>query len=314
MPSAAEIREQVDHESERRVRLGVPAFAGGFLYVLSAIIISSTLNGAPTVGLLQGLTSALSGVANPAVSPRTAEVKFVSHHAFGLITGSVLAAVAIGVLTLVVLMLINATRFRRLESWSGARLLILIGGISLPLLNLLHAIVLAIKTNSFAVGHDFTNQAVERALLTAGSGGLILGLTGLLAALALAAGMAAAMIASMRVGLLPRWLGVLGIFAGLLFLPFFGSATFELVPAFWLVGMGILLMGRWPKGEPPAWAAGEARPWPSQAAIRAEQAQEDKVGGNQSARSQAKGDPVPEPSLPASGQSGKRRRKRGSRR
>ena len=33
--------------------------------------------------------------------------------------------------------------------------------------------------------------------------------------------------------------------------------------------MGILFVGRWPKGDPPAWAAGEARPWPSQAQMRA---------------------------------------------
>ena len=37
----------------------MPAFAGGVLYLLSAIIIASTLNGAPTVGLLQGLAPAL---------------------------------------------------------------------------------------------------------------------------------------------------------------------------------------------------------------------------------------------------------------
>ena len=95
MPSAGEIREQVAREQERRNRLAVPAFAGGFLYLLSAIIVFKTLNGGPTVGLLQGLGPALSGVANPARSPPTAEVKYISHHAFALIAGSVLAAIAI---------------------------------------------------------------------------------------------------------------------------------------------------------------------------------------------------------------------------
>ena len=54
MPSASEINEQVARESHRRSRLAVPAFAGGFLYLLSGIVVTSTLNGAPTVGLLQG--------------------------------------------------------------------------------------------------------------------------------------------------------------------------------------------------------------------------------------------------------------------
>ena len=29
--------------------------------------------------------------------------------------------------------------------------------------------------------------------------------------------------------------------------------------------MGMLLAGRWPGGDPPAWEAGEARPWPDAA-------------------------------------------------
>ena len=107
----------------------MPAFAGGVLYLLSGIIIAETLKGAPTVGLLQGIEPALSGVANPAVSPRAAEVKFISHHALPLIAGSVLAAIAIGVLTLVLLLLVDATRFRRPESWSVTRPLVLFGGV-----------------------------------------------------------------------------------------------------------------------------------------------------------------------------------------
>ena len=69
------------------------------------------------MGLLQGIEPALSGVANPAVSPRAAEVRFISHHALPLISGSVLAGIAIGALTLVLLLLVDATRFRRPESW-----------------------------------------------------------------------------------------------------------------------------------------------------------------------------------------------------
>src|ERR1700730_15167588 len=105
MSSTSETREQVARESERRSRLAVPALAGAVLYLLSGIMISSTLNGAPTVGLLQGLAPALRGEANPALSPRAAEVKFISHHSLALIAGSALAAIAIGGLTLVLLLL-----------------------------------------------------------------------------------------------------------------------------------------------------------------------------------------------------------------
>lgn len=311
MPSAREIKEQVARESDRRNRLGVPAFAGGVLYLLSGIVISSTLRGAPTVGLLEGLAPALRGEANPSVSPRATEVKFINHHAFGLIAGSTLAAIAVGVLTLVLMLLLEATRFRRPETWPAARPLVLIGGVGVLLLNFAHAVVLAIGAHSFASGHDFTSHAADRALLTAGAPGLVLGFGGLLAALALAVGMGVTMVGSMRVGLLPRWLSILGVLAGVFFLPFFSSTTtLELITAFWLVAAGILLMGRWPNGEPSAWAAGEARPWPSQAELRAAK----QAGKAQPALSTAGADVAPAPVNPASSRSSrKRRRKHGAR-
>src|ERR1039458_4376114 len=149
MASASEIREQVAGETERRTRLAVPAFAGGILYLLSGIITTSTLNSAPTVGLLQGLSPALSGVASPVVSPRAAEVKFISHHAYPLIAGSVMAALAIGALTLVLLVLVDATRFRRPQTWAAARPLILAGGIALATVSIGHQVVTAIETHNF---------------------------------------------------------------------------------------------------------------------------------------------------------------------
>jgi hypothetical protein len=265
MPSTAEIRQQTDSELGRRQRLAVPAFAGGILYLLSAIIIANTLKGAPTVGLLQGLRPALAGEAEPAVSPRAAEVRFISHHSFPLIAGSILAAIAIGALTLVLLLLLDATRFRRAATWRPARPLVLFGGIAVAVVSVGHQIVSAIETHNFASGHDFSAHAVDQAL-TKGTANLIVDYISLLAGLALAAGMISTAINALRVGLLPRWMGILGMFTGLLiFLPI-GGAELQVVPALWMVMMGILYIGRWPKGDPPAWAAGEARPWPSRAA------------------------------------------------
>ena len=155
MPSPSEISEQVARESERRARLGVPSFAGGFLYFLSAIIVTSTLSSAPTVGLLQGLQPALRGEANPAVSPRAVEVKYISHHAFALIAGSTIKSIALVALMLVLLLLLDAVRFRRPETWAYARPLVLVGGIGLAVINIAHQIVGSIRAHSFAVGHDF---------------------------------------------------------------------------------------------------------------------------------------------------------------
>jgi hypothetical protein len=305
MPSASEIKEQVARETERRNRLGVPAFAGGVLYLLSGIITASTLNGAPSVGLLQGLTPALSGEANPAVSVRAAEVKFFSHHATSLIAASVLAAVAIATLTLVLLVLVDATRFRRPQMWVAARPLILVGGILLAVISVGHQVVLALETHKFAVGHDFTNHAVDNAL-TKGTANEITQYFDLLAGLAVAVAMIVIMINAMRVGLVTRWMGVLGIFTGILiFLPI-GGATLEVIPSFWLVAMGILYVGKWPNGQPPAWESGEARPWPTRAQMR------EAAAGPQPALATAAGDVTPAPTKPSSGRTSRKRR-RGSR-
>jgi hypothetical protein len=305
--SPSEISELLAHESERRGRLSVPAFAGGVLYLLSGIIISETLKGAPSVGLLQGIEPALSGVSNPAVSPRAAEVKFISHHTLPLIAGSVLAGIAIGALTLVLLLLVDATRFRRPESWSLTRPLVLFGGIAVAVVSIGHQILSAILTHHFVVGHDFSGHAVELAL-TKGTANELSDYFDLVAGLALATGMIATMVGTMRVGLLTRWVGALGIFTGvLIFLPI-GGATLEVVPAFWMVAMGMLYAERWPGGDPPAWTSGQARPWPTRADQRATV-----KAGEGGALAVAGADVGPAPSQPVSGGSSrKRRRKRGA--
>ncbi len=265
-----EISDRLAHESTVRGRLAVPAFAGGFLYFLSAIVVSSTLSSAPTVGLVQGLTPALRGQADPLISPRAAEVKYISHHALALIAGSLIKSIAIVILTLVLLFLLDATTFRRPETWRAARPLVLIGGIGLAIVNVAHQIVAAVQAHNFAVGHDFSNGAVEQAL-TKGAVNVGSQYIDLLVTLFLMAGMIATSINAIRVGLLTRWMGVIGIFAAILiFLPI-GGATLEIIPAFWMLGMGILFLGRWPNGDPPAWSSGEARPWPTQAERRAAQ-------------------------------------------
>ncbi len=135
------------------------------------------------------------------------------------------------------------------------------------MISVAHQIVNAIETHNFAVGHDFSNHAVDFAL-TKGTANLVMDYLDLVAGLSLAVGMVVVMVGAMRVGLLTRWVGVLGIFSGvLIFLPI-GGATLEVVPAFWLVAMGLLCAERWPNGDPPAWSTGEARPWPTRAALR----------------------------------------------
>ena len=66
---------------------------------------------------------------------------------------------------------------------------------------------------------------------------------------------------AMRVGLLTKPFAILGmVFAVSTILLAAGLALLAL--AFWFGWLGMLILGRTPKGRPPAWAAGEAVPWP----------------------------------------------------
>jgi hypothetical protein len=318
MPNRSEIDRQVAFESQRRARLGVPALAGGVLYLLGGITISATLKSLPTVGVVQALTPALRGEVNPAVSPGAAEVRFISHHAFGLIAGNLLQAISIVALVLVLLFILGAVRFRRPQTTPAARLFVLLGGAILALVSVVRPVVQAVNAHNFTTGHDFTAEAVNRALTHSA----LLEVTqylGLLAGIALTGGMIVVVLGASRTGLLTRWMMVLGIFMAVVaFTPFglaLGSVQ-QLVPAFWMVAVGILLMGRWPNGDPPAWAAGEARPWPSQAERAGER--EGQRGGRATkvkpALSPVGADVAPEPAQPAGSSSGRRRRKRGARR
>src|SRR3984893_12158502 len=143
-PSKAEIKAQVALETERRGRRGVPTAAGGVLYLLSGIILMATLKGIPTVGVLQGVAPALRGEVNPAESPRAAEVRFQSHHSFGLVAGSVLVALADAAIVLVLLFVLQSTRFRRPQTASTARWLILVGGSAVAVFSVITQVLLAI--------------------------------------------------------------------------------------------------------------------------------------------------------------------------
>jgi hypothetical protein len=63
---------------------------------------------------------------------------------------------------------------------------------------------------------------------------------------------------AMRVGLLTRFWGSLGMALGAAAL--LGLVLFLVI---WFIYFGLLLLGRLPGGRPPAWAAGEAIPWPT---------------------------------------------------
>ena len=109
-----------------------------------------------------------------------------------------------------------------------------------------------------------------------------------------------------RVGLLSPFMSILGILAGiLLVLPVLPPVILQ---AFWLGAVGALFLGKWPGGRGPAWATGEAQPWPRAAQRRGAAAPDaGEPAGEADVEPDGTVDPEPVPERPSSR---KRKRKR----
>jgi hypothetical protein len=98
---------------------------------------------------------------------------------------------------------------------------------------------------------------------------------------------------AMRVGLLTRFLGYLGIIAGVLTI--IPLVPIPIVEAYFLLALAYLLSGRWPSGVPPAWSTGKAERWPSSAELRAARGQAPARGGLFKPAPARAPEPAPEP-------------------
>jgi hypothetical protein len=171
--------------------------------------------------------------------------------------------------------LFKATKFRKEDAPAAAKWLAILG----PLFY--GAVTLIQQINFVDVAERVTNELRanprapeiaeqladdERA---AGAAAVLQGLS-LAATLALAFAFVLVCLNAMRAGLLSRFMGILGIIVGALFvLPLLGNVPF--VQVFWVGAIGLLVLGKWPQGgRGPAWDTGEAEPWPT-ARDRAEQ-------------------------------------------
>jgi hypothetical protein len=104
---------------------------------------------------------------------------------------------------------------------------------------------------------EIEDDRAEEALSESSLQGLSVGF-GLAGRLGLAVGLLYTCLYAMRVGLLSRFWGSLGMALGV--------ASLLLAPIFILIFFiyfGLLAIGKLPGGRPPAWAAGEAIPWPT---------------------------------------------------
>lgn len=189
---------------------------------------------------------------------------------------SVLNAVAALAAAAVLVYLWQSARARNPEKVkSYIRIIAILAGVLTAVAGIAYAIIVAIKVHQFATTGAQTYTEANR--LTSGSGLLALQLLGQAAALLVAVAFVLVSLQAMNQGLLSRFMGYLGMFAGALFL--FQITQVPVVQAYWLFALAYLISGRWPTGVPPAWRSGRSEPWPSSAEMRNRRAAAAGAGG-----------------------------------
>ncbi len=279
------VDERLAYESRVRMRQAAIAVLAGVCLVVAAIL--------QLVG------------PHATVSELTLELIY-SHKRFPLdVIGAIFNGIGLIAVAITLSWLYGALRARNPAAGSYQRWLAVAGGVIAAIVAIGYAIDIAIKASDFVNNGDQTYQQAKH--LTRG---ILLGVVpviGQAATLLLAVGFVMIALGAMRVGLLTKFMGYLGMFVGILVLIPIGSPV-PIVQAFWLLALAYLLSGRWPSGFPPAWQTGRAEPWPS-SSTRREQATNSNRGGGRSKRGPAPAPQAVGAAAPA-GASGAPKRKR----
>lgn len=244
------VAEQLEWEG----RLGKPAAAAGFLaaaFTLAGVVYQ---------------TSAIKA------KPKNQAELLVSMHAqpSQYLVGAIVLAIGTAMVAPVLWYLVAVTRARRPQIPRLTRPL----AIAAPLVGAVVQVIGQIHENSVAkqfvtTGTTSGAAAEKRANTLATHSAAAIGALGLAAGLAVAFAFVLGCLFAMRAGVLPRYMGYVGIAIGALgFLPIlpYVSVILEIV---WLPAIGLLFLNRWPGGRGPAWETGEPIPWPTQANRRA---------------------------------------------
>jgi hypothetical protein len=283
--------EALAFEARWRTRAAIGAAAGAVLVLGGGIGLVSTLSSSKTDEL-------------------TSQLLFYDHHSSSLLLATIVAGLGSICMIAPLVFLFRATKARRPQLPNVALITAWFGPIAAGVGQIALQVVLLDKAHAFATTGAQTYAQAKH--LT--DEGILKAMQGLVLAGQLSLGFAFVIISlnAMRVGLLTRFMGVLGIIVGVLFVIPLG--TLQVVQPFWLLTLTALFLGRWPNGVPPAWQTGEAEPWPTQQEMREER--EKAKAGQLKAAGKAEPEAEPEPAAaaatagPAHPSSKKRKRKR----
>jgi hypothetical protein len=243
-----EREEQLSWEARVGRIVAIAAIASAILLVVSLVYSSSTLN--------ERTNDTVDGLA------------LLHRHKSEVFVTTLLQALSTALLAAPLWFLYEVTRYRRAELPTIARYLALLAPPAAAILSIIRQIQVADVSNK-VVAHLAANPLPPHDANQFAKDRLAEGTVQLVGGLALAAGLGLAFafvlisLNAMRAGVLSRFMGIIGIIVGVLFvIPLLGSVP--IVEVFWVGALAALFLGRWPQGgRGPAWDAGEAIPWPT---------------------------------------------------
>ena len=283
-------------EAEHRQRAAIAAFTAAGLTILGVAL---TTLGQPSSGKFDDkIVTAVDAMGDVAagrpVPPGrlSAFATDVGQHPAVPIVGAVVYGLGSLAIYFAIAYLFRATRARRPGMQQVALVMAAIGAVGFGLGRAVSEVARYIGAHNFVDAADKSNSAAADALSpTATLVGQLIWETS-----ALALGFAIAIISlnAMRVGLLSRFMGVMGVIVGVAVAPILPIDQQGIIRVFWLAALGVLFLGRW-RNTPKAWVTGTAEPWPTQQQLR--EARDAARAGREpdAPRSGRRGAPAPPP-------------------
>ena len=303
-PDDRPVEETLAWESQWAPRAAVVAILGGLATFAGTIIANTALRGRPQVTLDMGLRD----LANPS-NPNGLLAPLLEHLDDKLLAftgGQIVTALSGPLAALALVFLFRAIQARHPALGRGAIIALVTGGVATLVGGIVGPVSVAMSISDFVSSSDQTTEAANDALKP--SVALTAGLIAFIGRVALGLGIVLIALNAMRVGLLTRFMGILGVMAGAFMA--FPLIQLPIVQAFWLIALGLVFTRRLPGGVPPAWETGRAEPWPTRQQLLEQQ------GKLKPAATPAKGDlpPAADPLGSAPDRSGHPRSKKKKRR
>jgi hypothetical protein len=254
-------------EAEHRQRAAIAAMAAAVLSILGVLL---TTLGQPRSGKFDDKIVTVADAMQRAAGGQPIPPGRIAAYTLEIgkspavaIVGAVLFGLGSFAVYFAMAYLFRATRARRPELQQVALVMAAIGAVGFGVGRAVSEIARYVGAAGFVDAADHSNSAAADALSPPVS--LVGQVIWEAAGLALGFGFVLIALNAMRVGLLTRFMGVLGIIVGVTFvLPVDQQG---IIRVFWLGALGFLILGRWPN-VPKAWVTGEPEPWPSQQQLR----------------------------------------------